>query len=496
MFAALILCPAGYAYEILETQDFLLSMHSYLRTDLVSFQNILDLDRKCKDDRTAYLGIDYSLAFRGEFKEQGPKFYLKLERNGPYDYSAPLFIHNTLINSGGRVEAYRNSELLPQVEEAWFDTGLFEKTRLKAGLYIYEVGNGFSLNGNYENYGASLYREGESWLWRVYYCRPDLVYKNRLGPKIRQETEQGMKYEHNAANFFSTDLRISSGKQVFWSYVGVLADYTSSGKRDSLLSAPVKRDILGTFGAAWSLDTDSFSLKLEAAHNFGKAQSQSPEDKNVRHAGYLFYSELDYYLDKLTPSLQFLLCSGNRATPEMAENGDTTYSGGKNRAFSYFSPSNFNLGDSISSSNVEMLPIVAMGGGYGLNYGVPRPKTFSSGDFENLIMPSAGFDYNFTQKLCLGLYFYYLRSFEKPVGTLNGEGKYLSRDLGYEADLFIDYKLGPHITISFLGGYFIPGKYYKERRDDTSGSLFSPYVRGDGKADCAYQLELCMELKF
>ena len=143
-----------------------------------------------------------------------------------------------------------------------------------------------------------------------------------------------------------------------------------------------------------------------------------------------------------------------------------------------------------------MLPIVAMGGGYGLNYGVPRPGTFFSADFENLIMPSIGFDYNFTDKLCVSLYGYYLRAFNRPVGTLYGESKYLSQDLGMEADLFVDYKATEHIKVGFLAGYFIPGRYYKEKRDDENGSPFSPFVRGDGSANNAYQLEFYVELTF
>ena len=65
-----------------------------------------------------------------------------------------------------------------------------------------------------------------------------------------------------------------------------------------------------------------------------------------------------------------------------------------------------------------------------------------------------------------------------------------------EADLFIDYKATEHITLGFLGGYFIPGKYYKEKRTDVEGSLFSPYVRGDGQANNAYQFEFYVELKY
>ena len=486
----------AHSYEFLNTEQLALALDTYLRTDLVSFKNVVDLDSRNKDDHTAYLGIDYSFAFNVDFKDSQNKFYFKLERNGPYDYSAPLFIHNTLVNSGGPVERYRGLELLPQVEEFWLDSKLFDKYRFKAGLYIYEVGNGFALNGNYENYGVTLYKETQNLLWRIYYCKPDLVYLNHLGPYIEQEEEQGQNYEPNAANFFATDAKITTGKQTFWPYVGMLADYTANGKRDNLFAAPINRDFLGTVGTAWEYSGGDFNLKIEAAHNFGFAQSADSNYKNIAHTGYMFYSGLDYTLGKFVPELQFLFCSGNKATPEQAESGQTKYVGGKNRAFSYSSPTNMNLSDSISSSNADMLPIVAMGGGYGLNYGVPRPKTFSSGDFENLIMPSVGFDYNFTDKLCVGLYAYYLMAFNRPVGTLDNQGKYLSRDLGYEGDVYVDYKVNTQMTVGFLGGCFIPGKFYRERRDDLDGSLFSPYLRGDGSANNAYQLEFYAELKF
>jgi len=493
---ALVFISFAHGYELLNTEQLALGLDTYLRTDLVNFKNVVDLDSHNHDDQTTYLGIDYSFALSGEFKDSGSNFYLKLERNGPYDYDAPLFIHNTLINSGGRVKKYRNAELLPQVEEFWLDTKFTGNFGLKAGMFIYEVGNGFSLNGGYENYGATLYYQNQDIFWRLYYCRPDLVYKNVLGPQVPQEKVQGQEYEPNAANFFATDIKITAGKQTFWPYVGMLADYTSSGKRDNLFAAPVKRDLLGTFGAAWEYAADDFTLKLEAARNFGYAQSQESEYKDIQHTGYMFYSGLNYVLGKFVPELQFLFCSGNKTTLDMAGDPDALYVSGKNRAFSYSSPTNRFLSDAVSSSNVDMLPIVAMGGGYGLNYGVPRPGTFASGDFEDLIMPSLGFDYNFSDKLCVSLYGYYLRAFNRPVGTLNGEGKYLSQDLGMEADLFVDYKVHPQMTIGFLGGYFIPGEYYKQERDDLDGSLFSPYVRGDGHVNNAYQLEFYVELKF
>jgi len=296
--------------------------------------------------------------------------------------------------------------------------------------------------------------------------------------------------------FFATDAKISVGQATFWPYVGMLADYTSSGKRDNLFAAPVKKDLLGTFGMAWEYAGDDFTLKLEAARNFGYAQSEDSEYKDIEHTGYMFYSGFNYVLGKFVPELQFLFCSGNKTTLDVAGEPDGVYVSGKNRAFSYSSPTNRYLSDAVSSSNVDMLPIVAMGGGYGLNYGVPRPGTFYSGDFEDLIMPAMGFDYNFTDKLCVSLYGYYLRAFNRPVGIWDGQSKYLSRDLGWEADLFVGYKANEHVNVGFLGGYFIPGRYYKERRSDVEGSPFSPYVRGDGSANNAYQLEFYVELKF
>lgn len=483
-----------YGATLLETEDFVFSLDTYLRNDLVSFKNVVDLDSSNSDDTTTYLGIDYSLGFKSEFKNDGPRFYLKLERNGPFDCDAPLFVHNTLMTSGGVIEKYRNDELLPQLEEFWLDTPLFNLFRFKLGLYTYEVGNGFSLNGSYENYGFSLYHELEDFSWRIYYCRPDLSYKNHLGPRIRQEQEQGTQYNHNAANFFAADVKFNKGDNYLQPYIGVLADYTSAGKRDNVFTASIKRDILGTIGLACDLKQNNLSLTTEMAHNFGKAESENPEYKDVYHTGYLVYTKIDYRITKFIPQFQFLLCSGNKVTPEMA--GDQTLTSGKNRAFSYYSPLNKNLEDSISASHSDIRPIVAMGSGYGLNYGVPRPKTFAASDFDNILITSSGFDFELTKKLCIGLYGYYLRSFEKGVGTLNEEGKYLPRELGYETDLFIDYQLNKNILISILGGYFFPGKYYKEERDDTDGSLFSPFVRGDGNANSAYQIELAMEFKF
>ncbi|MBI5145418.1 MAG: hypothetical protein HZA27_04460 [Candidatus Omnitrophica bacterium] len=481
-------------------------MDTYLRTDVVSFKNVTDLDSANSDDTTTYLGIDYHLGFKVAPKNNGPTFYLMLERNGPSDYSAPLFVQNTPktsgrvvgpMTSGGIVGKYHNDKLLPQVEEFWLDTPLGNNSGFKIGLYTYEVGSGISLNGSFENYGFTLYQEWQDLIWRLYYCRPDIVYKNPLGPNIVQDKEQGFEYNHNASNFFATDVKFNIDKICLNPYIGALADYTSSGKRDNVFTTPIKRDILGTFGISLDLKEDKLSSTIELAHNFGKAKSANAEYKDVYHTGYFAYSKIDYKIKEFIPYFQFLLCSGNKVKPEMAQDQDSTLTSGKNRAFSYTSPLNKNLGDSISGGvNAAARPVVAMGSGYGLNYGVPRPGTFASADFDNLLIPSLGFIWELAKEVPFGLDLYYIRSFTKPVGTLDGQGKYLSPELGYEIDLSLDYKFNKNVLISFLGGYFLPGKYYKEKRDDTSASLLSPFLRGDGGADSAYQLEFSVEFQF
>ncbi len=487
--------PAS-GFSVFENEACKFSLRAYTRADLVSIKNQNSLNGSNRDDSSTYLGLDYHIALQADGKDGRPSWYVKVERNGPYDYDAPLFVHNTLMPSGV-VEEYRDDELFPQVEEFWVDAPLPGSFGLKTGLYSYQVGNGFALNGGYENYGLSLYHSAQGCSLRMYYCRPDLVYKNHLGPRIRQEEEQGIDYQHNAANFYAVDAVLKGPAGSLQGYAGALVDHTSSGKRDNSFAAPVDRDILGTFGAAGEIAIGAWQFKLEGSRNFGKGRSADRENyEDITHSGYLVYAAGEYTSGRVSPSLQVVLCSGNEVTLDNAAAGDTAIQGGRNRAFSYSSPLNKNISDSISSSNSDMLPIVAMGGGYGLNYGVDRPGTFSPGDFDNLIMPSLGADYRVNEKLTLGLYGYYLRSFTRGAGMSGGEPVRLSAELGSEADIFCDYQLREGMVLSFLGGYFVPGRYYRQARDDTGGSLLSPFVRGDGNAEPAYQVELVLETRF
>jgi len=79
---------------------------------------------------------------------------------------------------------------------------------------------------------------------------------------------------------------------------------------------------------------------------------------------------------------------------------------------------------------------------------------------------------------------------------LGGNPRVLSPDLGNEVDIALQFTPTKHVTITVYGGYFMPGKFYKEVRDDTGGSLLTPFIRGDGEADPAYQIESSVAVAF
>ncbi|MFA5389166.1 MAG: hypothetical protein WC312_05360, partial [Candidatus Omnitrophota bacterium] len=479
-----------------EKEEFTFAISPYFRTDAVAMKNTVDLDSNNKDDSTVYLGIDYSLDLDLKFKDDGPEAYIKLERNGPSDYNAPLFTHNTLINSSGRVDNYQDRELLPHIEEFWYDFPLYSlPSRAKAGLFVYEAGNNIAVPAYYENYSLSLYGGKEDLKWKFYYCRPDLVNRSFLGPRIEQEREQGISYQSNKANFFAADVILERGKNSFQPYIEILSD-NSGDSRARVFSTPTNKDLLGTAGLAWNLLLDKLSVKAEGAMNFGKAKSSDPAFKDVEHRGYLLYGDVSYDLGRMIPHSRFTYASGNKVTTEMADNGDTELTSGKNRAFSAYSPMNTNLWDSLGP-NQEFLPLVAMGNGWGLNYGVSRPTTLGDpGLFENLILFDIGFDYQLTDKLSFTFDWWYLRAAEEGVGVFETVSKKLSPELGNEVDLYFEYELNENVIISLYSGYFFPGRYYKEKRDDTDGSIFTPFVRGDGEADGAYQIEASLAVEF
>lgn len=482
--------------ELLKNDNYVVNSSPYFRTDVITLNNNLDLDNKHSGDSVTYFGFEYSLDFDLQFKDNGPHMYMKLKRAGPFGNDAPLFAHDSVETLGGEVKRYSQADLLPEIKEFWADFPLYNlPIRARGGLLGLSVGHGFAVGNYYENYGIRFYHDDENFKWNFHYFIPDVVNKNRLGPHLSQEKDEGIDYEHSNAHLFVTDIRFLAGRSTIAPYVGILFDETGE-KRYNYFASPTHSDILGTAGLSWDITLDKFSLELEWARNFGRAKSSDPAYPDVEHCGYFAYAGMAYDMERFKPHSRFILASGNKITKDMVDNGDEVFSGSKNRAFSVYSPFNNNLFDTINPYT-SMGPLVAMGRGWGLNYGISRPVTFEDpGLFDNIILPGLGFDYQITDKLSVTGDYWYLRAMEKGIGSYEGVSKELSADLGNEVDVSFSYAVNNSLTISLFSGYFFPGRFYKEKRDDTGGSLSTPFIRGDGKADSAYQFELIMEIKF
>lgn len=495
---AIGLCPyAGAEVTLSEADDYILTTSPFLRTDVIMLENTVDLDTKQRDDRFQTVSADYSLAFDFKIKNEGPQVYLKLERNAIYDYDAPLVIHNTLNTYVGKVSGYCNAELLPKIKEYWADLPIApdRDIRLKAGLFKYQVGHGIALGGSYQNYGIELYAHTEQFEWNIYTCWPDYANKPLLGPYIKQEKPEGVDYEHSKAYFVSTDVKVSTEHITAQPYVGMLMDFSDT-RRLNFFQTPTNDDILGTVGIAWDFELDRFSFGVEWARNFGRANSSEADFPDVEHRGYAVYADAKYEFGNFVPHSYVIYTSGNKLTTDMITNGDTVYPGSKNNAFSVYSPMNGYLADSIYPGMATM-PLVATGNGWGINYGVRRPTTFGDpGLMENLTLFGLGFDHVLMPKATLTCDWWYLSNPQKGIGLYNGIPKVISTDIGNEVDVYFSYDINKSLKINVLSGIFFPGAAYREERTDTGGSLFTPFVRGDGKADPAYQFEINMEMSF
>ncbi len=496
--AAGLPATASADFPLIKQDHFTLTGQIYSRTDIISLSNTVDLDTSNKDDASTYLGIDYYFGLDLQFGDDGPQAYLKLQRNGPYGYDAPVFIHNALRTSIGPLERYNEEELLPEVRELWVEAPLgTSSVKIKGGRFGYSVGHGVAIGTAYENYGLGVTggKEGEGEVqWRFHYFYPDAANNSPWGPRVPQQADQLVDYEQGNTHLVALDAQWGTEKNRLQPYLGFLYDRTAD-KRSSVFAAPTHNDLLGTAGASWDATAGHWSVQLEGAHNFGRAESSDSEFKDVEHSGYLIYSGLTYDAGKTKPHARFILASGNKVTTEMVDNGDTALVSGKNRAFSTYSPFNTNLFDAVSEP-LTVGPIVALGLGWGLNYGIDRPTTFGdAGILENLILPGVGFEHQCTDRLTMSWDWWYLQSFEPGIGTFDGASKELSPELGQEVDLVLTYSVNEHAELGFSGGYFMPGNFYREERDDTGGSLLTPFIRGDGDADPAYQLELSLTLR-
>lgn len=496
-FLALPACFSRAEEVVAETDFSTLSAGTVVRTDFIMQENNLDLDTKIRDDRTQYISLYYDFTIDLKAKNIPAEFFLKIEKIGLYDYDAPVIIHNTLATPLGKISPYHGAELLPAMKEFWADIPISDSLfKLSTGLFRYHVGHGISLCSYYDNYSLMLTAEDKDFKWNIYACYPDYSNKPTLGPKIKQEKEQGIDWEHSKASFLATDVSFSLPNATFQPYVGLLFDNTDDSRRRDLFTTQTRHDILGTVGISCDFNIGDFLAVFEIARNFGKADAISSDFDDVVHQGFAIWSGLDYTYGNFTPHGRFMYSSGNKTTTDMVTNGDTTFTSSKNNAFSNYSPFNTYLADAIYPE-YDDVPMLAMGNGLGVNYGIQRPGTFGDPRTpENLMLFCAGLDCKIDAKTSIDVNWWYLVSVEKGIGLYNGVPKVVSPELGNEIDVNLGYDVTKNLNLNFLTCLFFPGAAYKEERTDVDGSLFTPFVRGDGGADMAYQVEMSSTVYF
>lgn len=470
--------------------DLRLIIENYVRLSGNNLGNNLDLNSS-EDDGVTYVGYSFNTRFNISYKEFFMSF-LKLESNGTFDYDAPIVSDNKINTLFGDIDNYSFPEIIPRVEEYWVDSKIFDlPVRVKIGQYAYLVGNGYVLGGYYENYGISVYSTNEDLKWTVYYYKPDLSNKIILGPQVPQDRELGVKYDSNA-HFMSVDTIIKMGDYSFQPYIGLLHDTTSSDRRNNAYPVSVNEDNLGTIGIDMDVSIYKWNFGFEAAKNFGMANVRG-DGSDIIHKGYMVHADASYSMDKFTPRSKILVSSGHKMDKDDVLRGE--FNSHSNRSFSTYSPTNFNLVDSVYQ--VGYGPYVATGRGYAANYGIARPGIFGDPyQLSDLILPNLGMDVQITEKLTVSIDYWYLRSFEHAHGTWNDRVITLSSDLGHELDFYSSYELTDNISFNLLMGIFFPGKYYREKRDDGNILGLAPSPRYDGDADAAYQIELSTEIIF
>ena len=498
-------------------KDFTATADGYWGTDFVASKNTIDLDSKAKKDSFGYIGLVYRLNLDLKYKDDVEVFF-GFERSGPFIYDTPVLGRKSVPTIYGNAEHYRNRELLPELREVYLDTkvpgtGAYP-VHFKFGLYPYSVGNGYAVNGLYDNYGFGISHPGENLAWNFNYFKPDWSNRVILGPVIPQEKFFGRGDFHNQADLFILDAVYQWKKSVHASwvvpegslqpYISFLSDRTGTLKRANLFETQTHQDLLGTLGADLKLQFGLLSMGFEAARNFGKAVATTGDqpvgatvvsgDKDIIHEGYMLCVDAALDLKKywLTPRSKLLVASGNKSD----DSSDGLLHGSTNRAFSVYSPTNTHLGYSVYPSRKTSLPLLAMAYAAGNNYGVLRPGTFNDpAQVENLIAPDVGFDVTPHPKVKLSFDWWHLTAFEQALGSFNGESVKLSRDLGNEIDLNAAFDVTKYLTLSCAMGYFIPGDYYKVERND-GGTTFSPQVTGGGSASNAIYFESRIMLKF
>jgi len=489
-----------------------------LRMAYTLSKNTGDL-QSASEDGMAYWSYIYNIPIQIDYS--GVTFFANVVSEGPSHYAAPLRtlfprIEGSVIEKNAGIR----SAFFPGVDQLWLKFSPVSSLELQLGQAPYTVGGKYALGGQYNNYGVTVSTNlSDNVTGRFRYSYLDLenrLYSLRGGGR----TKFGLgKAYTSRAYMLATDLKIKLGHHIIQPYVGMLFDNTgpvhrtqstffSNGSTNRFVA---RNDRIGTVGLYLKFDFPRITIEGEGAQNFGSSDAATTNGwtdlSRIRHRGYLYNLSVKSHLGIASPRAKVVIASGNRVSPnDPAISTAGTRRFPTNYAFTVFSPLNSGLVDSFA--HLAPVPIVAMAGGYTMNYGIRRPGTFNDPHvWENIIAYNIGMDLMPVDGSYIGIDLWKLRAKEAGIGQNSaGIWRHLSKDLGYEADIYASYALMKYLTIGTHGGYFWPGNYYKEVRYDPSNlwngnasqtvGTASGLQSATGAVDPAYQIELFTEVKF
>lgn len=463
------------------------------------------------------ISIQYGTMFR---------FFTKITGEGPSHYAAPLkdlttSVEGANVNRNGSGD----SVFYPWLAEAWIQLYTTPNHSLQVGQSPYKVGNGYALGGQYNHYGLTyLYEKGRNNV-RLRYS---LLDRENAYSEIRKKTNSkwlGRSADSDAymiaADILFQPVKRKSFSLTFQPYGGFLHDQTPLESRAQPgYFANIKTTVVGgtavytyqpykakldeilTYGLSTTFDSPYLTVNLEYAKNGGKTTGQENNQNwgDITHSGYLFHSEVKAHAGMFTPRAKLVLASGNEVnTTDPTNYYNATLKRNENKAFSVFSPLNTNLVD--SHAHGAPVPVVAMAGGYTMNYGIRRPGTFNDPHvWENLSAYDFGLNIVPHSKVFLMTDFWILKAMNAAIGQDSSNTiKQLSKDLGSEIDFYATYSITHSLSVGAHGGLFMPGDYYKTVRTDLQGDRngeISQTVRADGSAENAHQVEFFVTYKF
>lgn len=500
LFLLIFIVQNIYAKEAKETlvkpTDYNFKTYFHSRLSYNTIANTTDLSN-ANDDSANYFAYLYDLGFDLKYVNS-TEFFFKIARATRSNYDTPVSGSEIKRWPGLEFVKYTSTEsALPRITEFWLDFSVLESsmnTRFKLGLFSHMLGNGFT-GGKYENYGFSFYNISSTFQYRLHAEVSDYNNKIFLGPAIEQE--KAFAYENTNAYLLTADFTLKLGNHSFEPYVSYLRDTTLNSSRASLVTTPTDEDNLGTAGIMGIFNFGPVTFDLEYAKNFGKIISSSKDYPDISHRGALFYGNAALSIsDVFIPKAGMILATGNKIRDADLENSKLT--GDVNDAFSVFSPSNLYLFDTQYPKKSG--PFIATGSGHAINYGAPRPGTFANANLlENLNALDFGFGFVPDGSLYFSFDYWILKTIGSYPGTgslTDGSSRLLSNEIGTEIDIFGSLQLSSNVVLNLIYATFNPAAYYKERRNDYSGTGFTPLVRGDGKTDNVSQLEIGIEFFF